>query len=202
MTKLVRNDQDGTAMSTMDHQEARGLLDELTAIQSTTRARLHASGWQWLVIWAAAFFGAAITAMVPAWRPVSDVYWMFATPIGLLLTVMVSYRLDARSPVRQRALGYWITAAGITISSLAASALLPDEAVVIVVWVILGFGFAAFAWLERVEPAAWLLAAMAILSGVLGLVVEDTFQLYPALALSFSAALAGIITGMKIQSRR
>ncbi|HSM43515.1 MAG TPA: hypothetical protein VK969_00715, partial [Acidimicrobiia bacterium] len=90
----------------------------------------------------------------------------------------------------------------IMIASFAAGALFPDEAMVIAVWVIVGFGFAAFAWLERISPAAWLLAAMAVLSGILGLVVEDTFTLYPALALSFSAALAGIITGMRIQSNR
>lgn len=184
----------------MDHQQARGLLDELSEIQSTTRARLHASGWQWLVIWAAAFFGAALTAIVPSWQPIADIYWMFATPISILLTVLVSARIDARSPVRQRAVPYWLVGGGIASSSFGAGAFLPDAAVVVVVWVILGLGFAAFAWLERVTPAVWLLSAMAIVAGVLGLVVDDTFDLYPVLALSFSAALAGIITGMRIQS--
>ena len=186
----------------MDRSEARGLIEEVAEIQSTTRARLHASGWQWLVIWAVAFLGAALTAMVPAWQSFADVYWAFATPISLVLTIVVSTRVEARSPVRQRALPYWLVGLGIAAGSFGVGAMLPDEAVVVLVWVIIGFGFAAFAWLERVEPAAWLLGAMAMLSGALGLVVKDTFDLYPVLALSFSAALAGIITGMRIQSRR
>jgi len=189
-------------MSTLDRPEARDILEELTDIKSTTRARLHASSWQWLVVWCLVFLGSGLTAMVPAWMPIADVYWMFSTPIALVLTVVISSKLEARSPVRQRPLPYWLVGLAIMVSSFAAGALLPDEAMVVAVWAIVGLGFGAFAWLERIAPAAWLLAAMAVLSVVLGLVVEDTFQLYPALALSFSAALAGIITGMRIQSDR
>jgi len=189
-------------MSTMDRQEARGLLEELTEIKSTTRARLHSIGWQWLTIWSVAFLGAGIVALVPDLTQYSDVYWMFSTPISLVLTFWVSARLDSRSPVRQRAMPYWLIGGAITVATFAASSFLPDSADVVVVWVILGFGFAAFAWLERVIPAVWLLSGMAILSAGLGLVVDDTFALYPVLALSFSAALAGVVTGMRIQSKR
>jgi hypothetical protein len=189
-------------VSAMDRREASGLIQELTEIQSVTRATLHASGWQWMVIWAVAFFGAAVTSLVPAWQPLSEVYWVFATPIALLLTIVVSTRIDARAPVRQRSLPYWIVGLGITGANIGASALLPDAAVVVVVWVIIGLGFAGFALLERVEPAAVLLGGMAVVSGILGLVVENTFDLYPVLALSFSAALAGTITGMRVQSKR
>lgn len=184
----------------MDRGEAQELLEQVAQIQSTTRARLHAVGWQWLVIWSVAFLGAAVTALVPALQPIAGVYWVFATPISLLLTIVVSARAEARSPVRQRALPYWLVGLGIAVSSVVANVALSDAALVVVIWVILGFGFAAFAWLERVEPAAWLLASMATLAGVLGLVVEDTFSLYPVLAMSFSAALAGVIVGMRIQA--
>jgi hypothetical protein len=186
----------------MDHQEARGLLEEVAQIQSATRARLHAVGWQWLVIWSIAFLGAALTALVPSWQRSAGVYWMFATPIALILTVVVSSRMEARSAVRQRSLPYWLVGLGIALASLAADLLVSEAALVVVVWVILGLGFAGFAWLERVEPAAWLLAGMAVLSGALGFVVEDTFALYPVLAMSFSAALAGVIVGMRIQAQR
>lgn len=189
-------------MSTMDQQEARGLLEELIEIKSTTRARLHSTGWPWLSIWSVAFLGAGLVALVPAITEYSDIYWMFATPISLALTFWVSSRLDSRSPVRQRATPYWLIGLAITVATFAASSLLPDSAIVVVVWVILGFGFAAFAWLERVIPAVWLLSAMAVFSAGLGLVVDDTFALYPVLALSFSAALAGVVTGMRIQSKR
>lgn len=186
----------------MDRQEAQGLLEEVAQIQSTTRARLHASGWQWLVIWSVAFLGAAVTALVPTLQPIAGIYWVFATPISLVLTVVVSARAEARSPVRQRALPYWLIGLGIAVSSVVANVMLPDAALVVVVWVILGFGFAAFAWLERVEPAAWMLASMAVGAGALGVAVEDTFALYPVLAISFSAALAGVIVGMRIQAER
>jgi len=189
-------------MSTIDQQEARGILDELTEIKSTTRARLHAIGWQWMSIWSIAFLGAGVVSLVPALTEYSDNYWMFATPISLALTFLISSRLDSRSPVRQRATPYWLIGLAITVATFGANLLLPDSAIVVVVWVILGFGFAAFAWLERVIPAVWLLSGMAVLSAGLGLVVEDTFALYPVLALSFSAALAGVVTGMRIQSKR
>lgn len=187
-------------VSTLSSGEARGLLDELTDIQTTTRARLHASGWQWLVIWAVAFFGAALTGFVPALTDYADVYWLVATPSSIVLTILVSVRVDARSPVRQRSLPYWLVGAAITVASFGMSAFLPDEAIVVAIWVVFGFGFAGFAWLERVTPAVWLLSGMAIISGVLGLLVDDTFALYPALALAFAAALAGVIAGMRIKS--
>lgn len=189
-------------MSSMSHQEARVLLDEVSDIQSTTRARLHAHGWQWMVVWSVTFFGAALSAMVPAWQEFAGVYWLYAVPIALALTLLISWREESRSPVRRRELPYWMIGLGMTVGCFGASILLPESAVVVVIWVVLGFGFAAFAWLERVTPAAWILSAMAVLAGVLGLVVEDTFQLYPALALAFGAALAGIIAGMRIQARK
>lgn len=189
-------------MNTMSRHEAQDILAEVSEIQSTTRARLHAHGWQWMVVWSGAFVGAALTAMVPAWQEFAGRYWLYAVPIALVLTALVSWREESRSPVRQRELPYWMIGLGITGGCFGASALLPESAVVVVIWVILGFGFAAFAWLERVPSAAWMLSAMAVLAGVLGLVVEDTYQLYPALSLSFGAALAGIVAGMRIQARK
>lgn len=189
-------------MSTMSQQEARGILEEVSQIQSATRARLYAHGWQWMVVWALTFFGAALTGIIPAWQDFAGVYWLYAVPVALGLTAWISWREESRSPVRQRELPYWIIGLGITVGCFGASALLPESAVVVVIWVILGLGFAAFAWLERVIPAARMLAAMAVLSGVLGMVVEDTFQLYPALGFAFGAALAGIIAGMRIRAER
>jgi MFS family permease len=182
--------------------EAKDLLDEVTQIKTATRARLHASGWQWLVVWSLAFLGAALTGLVPGWIPYSDVYWIYAVPVAVLLTVWVSWHFESRSPVRQRGLPYWLIGLGMTLSSFGLGLFLPDQAIVVVIWVIFGLGFAGFCWLERVTPAAWLMVGLAILSAVLGVVVEDTFELYPVLALAFSAALAGVIAGMFVQGRR
>lgn len=102
-------------MNSLDQQAARGILEEVHQIKTTTRARLHATGWQWLVIWAIAFFGAALTGMVPAWRPYAETYWMFATPISIAVTAVVSIRVESRSPLRSAALAGVI--AGLRIQS-------------------------------------------------------------------------------------
>jgi hypothetical protein len=186
----------------MSEVEAKDLLTELSQIKTATRARLYASGWQWLVVWSLTFLGAALTGLVPPWVPHVDVYWAYALPIALVLTALVSWRYESRLPVRQRDLPYWVIGMAMIAASFAASLLLSVRAVVVVIWVILGLGFAGFCWLAKVTPAAWLLAGMALLSGALGLVVDDTFELYPALALAFSAALGGTIAGMMVQARR
>lgn len=182
--------------------EARDLLDEVSEIKSATRAQLSAYGWQWLVVWSVVFLGAALTGLVPAWERFAGNYWLFAVPVALVLTGWISWRFESRSPVRRRDLPYWLVGLGMTVAGFGASLFLPEQALVVLIWVILGSGFAAFCWMEKITPAAWLLVGMALLSAVLGLVVDDTFELYPALGLAFSAALAGIIVGMKIQGRR
>lgn len=192
----------GDALSVVDRQEAAGLLDELTHIKSTTRATLYAYAWQWQAVWVLTFFGAGLVAVVPDWQHIAGLYWAFATPVSVVSTILISIKVESRSPLRQRPLPYFVVAGAITAGTSMTSLFLPDAAIVVVVWVIVGFGFAAFAWLERVLPAARLLAVMSVIAGLLGLVVEDTFQLYPAIAFAFSAALAGTVIGMRIQANR
>jgi hypothetical protein len=191
-----------TQGQSMSDVEAKQLLTEVAEIKTTTRARLYASGWQWLVVWSLAFLGAAVTRLVPAWSTVADVYWLYAAPVALLLTALVSWRFGARSPVRKRDLPYWIIGLAMTATGFLVGPLLPPRANVVLVLVVLGLGFAAFCWLERVTPAAWLLAALALLSGVLGIVVEDILELYTAVNFAYSAALGGVIAGMMVQARR
>lgn len=191
-----------TGMNALSRQEAKGLLEEINGIQSTTRATRYAYSWQWQVVWSLTFLGAGVVVLVPAWQDFAHLYWLWALPLALLATAVVSVKIESRSPVRQRSLPYLIVGAAITVATTVMSFLLPEEAVVVVNWIILGFGFAALAWLERVLSAAWLLSGMALIAALLGLVVEDTIALYPVLALSFSAALAGIVAGMRIQSRK
>lgn len=190
------------ALSVVDRQEAAGLLDELTHIKSTTRATLYAYAWQWQAVWVLTFFGAGLVAVVPEWRHIAGIYWAFATPVSVMSTILISVKVESRSPLRQRPLPYIVVGLAITAGTSLTSLLLPEGAIVVVVWVVVGFGFAAFAWLERVVPAAYLLASMSVIAGILGLVVEDSFQLYPAIAFAYSAALAGIVIGMRIQAKR
>jgi hypothetical protein len=186
----------------MSEVEAKDLLTELSQIKTATRARLYASGWQWLLVWSLAFLGAALTRLVPAWETIAEDYWLYAAPVALLLTAVISWRFETRTPVRQRDLPYWIIGLIITVAGFVVGPLLSPRANIVLVLVVLGLGFAGFCWLEKVTPAAWLLAGLAVLSGALGIVVEDIFELYTAVNLAYSAALGGTIAGMMVQARR
>lgn len=189
-------------MSQVTGQQAEDLMQDVAGIKAGTRTTLRASQWQTLVIWSIVFLGAALTGLVQDWSVVADIYWLFAVPIALVLTAVVGWRVDARAIVRRRPLPYWLIGLGITVLAGIASVALPDPAIVVAIWVILGFGFAGFAWLDRLPTAAIILAAMGVLSGLLGFVVEDTYQLYPILALGFSVALGGIAVRIKVQAGR
>jgi hypothetical protein len=182
--------------------EAQDLLSEITQIKTTTRARLYAYGWQWLAVWSLAFLGAALTRLVPSWETVAVVYWLYAAPAALVLTALISWRFETRSPVRRRDLPYWLIGLVIMVAGFVVGPLLPPRANVVLVLVVLGLGFAGFCWLEKVTPAAWLLAGLALLSGILGIVVEDISELYTSVNLAYSAALGGTIAGMMVQTRR
>jgi hypothetical protein len=191
-----------TPGQSMSDVQAKQLLTEVAEIKTTTRARLYASGWQWLVVWSLAFIGAAVTRLVPAWSAVAEVYWLYAAPMALLLTALVSWRFGTRSPVRKRDLPYWIIGLAMTAAGFIVGPMLPPRANIVLVLVVLGLGFATFCWLERVTPAAWLLAALALLSGLLGIVVDDIFELYTAVNFAYGAALGGVIAGMIVQARQ
>lgn len=183
-------------------QEAIDLIDDVAGIRADTRSTLRAMQWQYLVIWSLVFLGAALTGLVPGWDSFAHLYWVFAVPLGLAATLLISWRLELKAPVRRRSLPYWMVGLGITVVNSLIGALLPEAAVVVLVWVVLGFGFAAFAWIDHLTSAALLLVTMGLVSGLLGVIVDDTFELYPMLGLAFSAALAGIAVGIKIQASR
>ncbi|MEX0667530.1 MAG: hypothetical protein WD313_04305, partial [Acidimicrobiia bacterium] len=86
---------------------------------------------------------------------------------------------------------YWITGLAIAVANTAAGLLLPDEAIVVVVWVVIGLGFGMLSWLDRQPAASALFFGLGLASGVLGVVVENRFILYSVLALVFTLASAG-----------
>ena len=189
-------------MDGMGRSDAEVLLEEVAEIRTGTRATLWGAGWQWMTVWALVFFGAFLTAVVPGWETVAGFYWALAVPVALVLTAVISARTDARAGVRRNAAPYWAIGAALTVAGFGSSLLLPEEAVVVVIWVWTGLAFAGFAMLERQPHAAVLLAGMGLGSGVLGLLVDDTYGLYAMLALAFSVALAGISVGIKVQAHR
>lgn len=189
-------------MDGMGRSDAEVLLEEVAGIRNGTRASLWATGWQWLTVWAFVFFGAFLTAVIPGLQSIAGIYWLFAVPIALILTTVISIRADAKAGVRRNAGPYWAIGAALSVAAFGSSAVFPEEVVVVVVWVWTGLAFAGFALLERQPHAAVLLAAMGVGSGLLGMFVEDTFELYPMLALAFSVALAGIAVGIKVQAHR
>ena len=87
-------------------------------------------------------------------------------------------------------------------ANTAASLLLPGEAIVVVVWVVIGFGFGVLSWLDRQPAASGLFIGLALTSAVLGVVVEDRFSLYGVLALVFTVASGGAALTLWLWARR
>lgn len=189
-------------MESETRSDARELLKELAEIRASTRNDLAAGAWQWLTVWSLVFVGAAVVGLVPALEDLTEVYWLLAVPVALILTAIIAVRTDFKSRVRRRALPYVVVSLAMTLGAYGASFLLVGRRGVVLVWVVLGFGFAALAWIERQKAPAVLFAALGVLSAVLALVAADSHALYPMLSLAFGAAIGGVAAGLKIQADR
>ncbi|HUP15255.1 MAG TPA: hypothetical protein VM848_04310 [Acidimicrobiia bacterium] len=127
-------------------------------------------------------------------------YWIVALPGGYLgMWLMVR---DQEPAAGNRDAPYWITGAGIAVVNTVADVLLPDEAIVVVVWLVIGLGFGVLSWLDRQPAAFGLFFGLGLASGVLGLVVEDRFVLYSVLALVSTLASGGAGITLWLWARR
>jgi len=169
------------------------LLEELNSLSANTRRILREDGWQWLLIWAAVCAGAGISELIGVgW------YWLFALPVALVLTAVVTMRIDSKKPVRRKAWPYWLIGGGITTANVLGSLTMSPETLSFAGWVVFGVGFTGFALLERQPWVAGLLATLSMLSLVLGLVSEDATILYPYLAFLFAVGLGVVSLRMKV----
>lgn len=182
--------------------DAQELLDQVAGIRATTRNDLSSDAWQWMSVWALVFVGAGLTAVVPSLEGFADWYWIVAVPVALLITAVIAVRSDQKSRVRRRALPYVLVSLSMTVGAFGISYLFEGSEAAVLVWIVLGLGFAALAWLERQKAPAILFAALGILAAVLALVADDSHDLYPLLAFAFGAAIGGVAAGLKIQADR
>lgn len=177
---------DSTSLSPLD---AQALLSEVSDLRRDTRADLQSCTWMWFLLWSAIAGGAAASVL---WEEVAGWYWLGAVPIGLIGTALIDLRWTREAGVRRHDWPYWAIGGAITVLNTVASGFLSPEVVVVWVWVVLGLGFAGFCLLERAPEAAGVLLGYAIVAVAAGVVVSDTFALYPLLALAFALTLAGI----------
>lgn len=185
--------------SELSRQQARSLLAEIGRLQHGTRVRLLSQGWQWLVVWSLVCLGAAVSSLLP-WTVVGAWYWAVAVPVAIAATAVLDVRAQRHCQVRRRNWPYWMVGAAITVLNTVGSVVLPPEVLVIWLWVVLATGFAAIMAIDRVYWGAWVMGTLAVSAVAAGLVVADTFVLYPILAVSHAAALAVAALGVRRMS--
>ncbi len=169
------------------------MLADAGHMRRATRRELHAHGWQWYVVWAIVSAGASASTLTTAGKW----YWLMATPLGLAATVAVCTHEDRQSGVQRQQGPYWLIGGTIALINFAAGALLPVDAVLVVVWVVFGFGFVAFAWLGNQPTIAVLFALLAVAIAIAGVVVPHTLTLYVVVGLVYAATMAGVAVGIR-----
>lgn len=172
------------------------ILEEAGRVRRLTRGALADGSWRYLAVWSVVFLGSWITSFFP----VGQYYWIAGVPAGYLgMWLMLR---GQQPPAWNRDAPYWGTGLAIAVANTAAGFLLPDEAVVVVVWVVIGLGFGVLSWLDRQPAAAAVFFGLGLASGILGVVVEDRFVLYRALALVFTLASGGASLTLWLWARR
>jgi len=172
------------------------ILAEIGRVRRLTRGALADGSWRYLAVWSVVFLGSWVTSFFP----LGKYYWIIAIPAGYL-GMWLMFR-GQQPAAWNRDAPYWITGAGIAVANTTAGLLLPDEAIVVVVWVVIGLGFGVLSWLDRQPAASGLFFGLGLASGVLGLVVEDRFLLYSVLALVFTLATGGVGFALWLWARR
>jgi hypothetical protein len=171
-------------------------LAEVVRVRRLTRGTLADGSWRYLAVWSLVFLGGWITSFFP----VGQYYWIVGVPAGYL-GMWLMFR-GQEPAAGNRDAPYWVTGLSIAVANTTAGLLLPDEAIVVVVWVVIGVGFGVLSWLDRQPGASALFIGLGLASGVLGVVVEDRFLLYSVLALVFTLATAGAAVTLWLWARR
>lgn len=172
------------------------MLAEIGRVRRLTRGALADGSWRYLAVWSVVFLGSWATSFFP----VARYYWIVGLPGGYL-GMWLMFR-GQQPAAWNRDAPYWITGGAIAVVNTVAGLLLPDEAIVVVVWVVLGIGFGVLSWLDRQPAASGLFFGLGLASGALGLVVEDRFLLYGVLALVFTLASGGTAFTLWLWARR
>jgi hypothetical protein len=174
-----------------DIEDTVGILADIEALRNRTNRELNADGWQWMLVWSLVAFGASITVLVDALENVAGYYWIAAVPIALAATAFLESRSKQQRAVRRDMRPYWTIGAGIGILNLLASLTLESEMIVIVIWIVIGVGFAGFAILDRDRPTAVMFFTAALITALLGFLSADPFIAYATISMLYAGLLAG-----------
>lgn len=175
----------------MQTEEPLEILADVEALRHRTTAELNADGWQWMVIWSLVAFGAGVTALVEALEGMAGFYWMAAVPIALIATAVVERRSKEQRAVRRDIGPYWAVGSAMGVANVAVSFVFEPEVIVIVIWVVIGLGFAMFAHFDRDRPTTVMYVVASLLAAGLGIVASDAFAAYAAISMLFAGLLAG-----------
>jgi uncharacterized membrane protein len=133
----------------MQTEDAFEILADIEGLRARTSTALNADGWQWMVVWSLVALGAGLTALVDALEGIAGFYWMVAVPIAFAATALLERRSKEQRAVRRDSRPYLAVGAAMLAVNLVASFTLEPESTVIVIWVVIGVGFAIFAHLDR-----------------------------------------------------
>lgn len=179
------------------------MLEEIGSLRSAVEEEIRSDSWQWLLIWSVVCLGAGVTAWLEAVREYAGFYWLPAVPLALAATAWVELRIERRRFVRQRVWPYWATGAGIGLANLVGSIWFSERVIVVWVWVVLAAGFSVLCRLGYQDRAARVFVWLAGGSALAGVMVSDTFALYPVLALVFAVTTALLaLDGLREARRR
>ena len=148
----------------MDESDNAEVLEEIRRLQKQTKLEVRKESWRYLAVWAAVFLGAFISSFTD----LAGWYWLLGVPAGYL-GMYLAYRNVDESKVGTKSWPYAVTGIMIGVANGIASAVLPDEQIVVAIWVVLGTGFAILSWIDRQPLAAALFTSLALLALALGL---------------------------------
>lgn len=174
-----------------DRKQVSEIIDEVERLKLRTRRALAAETWRYLLAWAVVFAGAWLSTFSSA---LVNWYWLGGIPLGIGLSMWLSR--STRAGVARNDGPYWVIGASIIVVNFAAGFLLPPEVTVFASWVVIGFGFAGLAWLDRQPVAAGLFSSLAAIAAVLGFGEIDPLSGYRLLGLIF--AIATLITSLTL----
>lgn len=183
----------------MQIEDPREMLADVESLRTRTSVALNADGWQWMMVWSIVSFGAGISVVVDVLQPAAGFYWFAAVPIALVATATLERRSKEQRAVRRNGGKYWTVGAAMGLANFGGSMVLETEVLVIVIWVVLGLGFAAFGWLDDDRPTAMMYLAASALATMIGLLSSEPLVAYATLSMLFAGLLAG--SAVQVYSR-
>ncbi len=166
-------------------------LDAVQALRSRTNAALNADGWRWMIVWSLVSLGAGLTVAVDSLNDLASSYWFGAVPLAFIATAVLEQRSKAQRAVRRNGGRYWAIGGAMAIVNFGASTVMPTNALVIFIWIVVGLGFAGFAALDGDAAAVLMFLSAAVVALAVGIAVSDEAVAYVAISFMFAGLLAG-----------